>query len=287
MRRGRDDTWRAIPQGVTVGEETIAHLVKGCNILLSAKDELRGTATLAPDWDTGTNMSTWEGVLLLGGWVRVFQLDLSSKSLDGSIPEQLGGLASPIRFNLSRNQLTGAIPAELGGLVTLERLWLYDNQLDGEIPGPLGELGELNFLELADNELVGRLPTELSGLDRLVNLSLHNNRLTGRIPAEFADTTKLTRLLSLSLYGNQLETPATRTVTPTDAGVTVPLSENDGPTEFMARVEIEDPGTLWASAFPDPDGGAEQNLLVASGAITATRSGRSPLAPVDISPRQR
>ena len=305
---GGVDTWRSIPQGVTVSEETIAHLVKDCNILLSAKDELRGTATLDPDWDTGTNMSTWEGVQLFGGFVRVFQLDLSSKSLDGSIPEQLGGLVNPVRFNLSRNQLTGAIPPELGGLVTLERLWLYDNQLDGEIPpelgnmsslqelslhtnqlsggipGPLGELGELNFLDLADNELAGRLPTELSGLDRLVNLSLHDNRLTGRIPAEFADTTKLTSLLSLSLYGNEWETPATLTVTPTDTDVTLPLSENDGPTEFMAQVEITDPGTLWASAFPDPDGGAEQNPLVASGEITATRSGRSPLVVVDISP---
>ena len=116
---------------------------------------------------------------------------------------------------------------------------------------------------------------------------LNDNQLTGGIPAAFADVDPdtpegLTALTYLTLYNNLLTTPATFIVAPSDSTVRLPLSESDGATEFTAQVEIDDPGTLWASGFADPLGLEDDNL--ATGAITASLSGTADVVVVAVAP---
>ena len=131
MRRGHAATgW--YPSADTPGPG----LIKDCNTLLSAKDQLRGSAAL--DWDTGTDISNWTGITLLADNSGVQVISLVRRSLAGSIPGQLGGLSSLVKLSLHINELTGEIPPELGGLSALTQLRLRDNRLTGEIPPELG-----------------------------------------------------------------------------------------------------------------------------------------------------
>ncbi len=107
-------------------------LVHDCETLLTAKDALRGTATL--DWTTSTAIGSWEGVTIGGIPSRVTELDLASESLTGTIPADVGHLFSLTMLDLSHNQLTGDIPAELGWLTNLTELRLSGNSLTGCIP---------------------------------------------------------------------------------------------------------------------------------------------------------
>ena len=64
-------------------------LVHDCEALIDAKDTLRGTATL--DWSTSSAITGWEGIATGGTPTRVTALELSSESLDGTIPAELAG----------------------------------------------------------------------------------------------------------------------------------------------------------------------------------------------------
>ena len=169
----------------------------------------------------------------------------------------------------------------------MRQLKLGHNDLTGEIPEQLGGLSNLAWLYLNDNKLSGPIPEELGSLSNLYALFLNDNQLTGGIPAAFADVDPdtpegLTALTYLTLYNNLLTTPATFIVAPSDSTVRLPLSESDGATEFTAQVEIDDPGTLWASGFADPLGLEDDNL--ATGAITASLSGTADVVVVAVAP---
>ncbi len=124
-------------------------LVSDCEAVLSSKDTLRGTATL--NWSLDTAITSWDGVTLGGTPNRVAELDLSSRSLTGSIPSSLGSLSRLTHLNLSSNSLTGEIPEEIGQLSDLVELRLSGNSLTGCIPLPLkdvatNDLSSLNLL---------------------------------------------------------------------------------------------------------------------------------------------
>ncbi len=82
-------------------------LVSDCEALLSARDTLRGTATL--DWAVTTAIGGWEGITTGGVPARVTRLELPDEGLDGSIPAELGTLFELTHLDLSRNSLTGEI----------------------------------------------------------------------------------------------------------------------------------------------------------------------------------
>ena len=124
-------------------------LVHDCQALLSAKDALRGTASL--NWAAGTAISSWTGVTTGGTPSRITGLALASQSLDGSIPADLGNLFELTSLDLGSNSLTGAIPHELGWLFNLGTLKLSGNNLTGCIPVALegvatNDLSSLNLL---------------------------------------------------------------------------------------------------------------------------------------------
>ena len=116
------------------GEDTATPLHGDCEILLAAKDTLRGTATL--NWAIGTAISNWEGVRVGN---RVSHLGLNklrgdTNQLTGSIPAELGSLSDLQLLEFRHSQLTGPIPPELGNLTHLRDLYLDNNRLTGTIP---------------------------------------------------------------------------------------------------------------------------------------------------------
>ena len=142
----------------TLGQQTdqVPDLAKDCNILMAAKDALRGTGTL--NWSADTAMTGWDGVTVSG------------------TPSRVTGLA------LSRRDLTGSVPPELGALSALRTLDLSWNKLRGSIPAVLGDLGELRSLSLYRTSLTGSIPSELTGLSSLERLFLGENAFTGCLP---------------------------------------------------------------------------------------------------------
>ena len=124
-------------------------LVNDCEVLLAAKDTLRGTATL--NWSVDTAIASWDGVSVSGTPGRVRGLDLSDEELDGVIPGELGDLYELTVLDLSDNSLTGDIPVELGWLYNLEEVRLSGNTLTGCLPVDLesaatNDLSSLNLL---------------------------------------------------------------------------------------------------------------------------------------------
>ncbi len=127
-------------------------LVHDCEALIDAKDTLRGTVAL--DWSTSSAITGWEGITTGGTPTRVTALELSSESLDGTIPALLGELYELTTLDLSSNSLTGEIPAALAMLDNLTELRLSGNQLTGCIPVALkdittNDLSALNLLYCA------------------------------------------------------------------------------------------------------------------------------------------
>ena len=174
-------------------------LVTDCQALLEARETLEGTRQV--NWSTRRPLAQWQGVTLSGTPQRVTALDLSSRSLDGSVPASLGRLSALTSLDLGSNSLTGSIPTGLGGLNSLERLDLGSNGLSGEIPRELGNLANLDSLLLNGNGLTGSIPASLGGITSLQALDLGGNMLTEEIPGELASLEDLT---TLALGSNQL-----------------------------------------------------------------------------------
>ncbi len=124
-------------------------LVYDCEVLLAAKDALRGTAAL--NWSADTAIASWDGVTVSGTPGRVRGLGLSGEGLDGVIPGKIGDLYELTVLDLSSNGLTGDIPEELGWLYNLEEVRLSGNTLSACLPVDLedaatNDLSSLNLL---------------------------------------------------------------------------------------------------------------------------------------------
>ncbi|KAJ1284181.1 hypothetical protein BS78_03G185600 [Paspalum vaginatum] len=93
------------------------------------------------------------------------------------------GIVYMVNIDLSSNSLTGQIPEEIGQLIAMRNLNLSWNHLSSSIPSSIGELQALESFDLSHNELSGEIPTSLSALTSLVRLNLSYNDLTGKIPS--------------------------------------------------------------------------------------------------------
>ncbi|XP_057862715.1 putative leucine-rich repeat receptor-like protein kinase At2g19210 [Cryptomeria japonica] len=79
-----------------------------------------------------------------------------------------------VNVNLSKKSLTGSIPATISRLTALEIIDLSDNKLNGTIPESLASLTNLKKLDLENNDLTGTVPAGLTSKKNL-NLSLSGN----------------------------------------------------------------------------------------------------------------
>jgi len=110
-------------------------------------------------------------------------LDLSSNSLMGSIPEDLTALSGLIGLNLSHNHLTGKIPNNIQKMKSLESLDFSDNNLSGPIPTDMSNMDNLGFLNLSYNNLSGSIPTNDHFLTFDIRSFLGNPHLCGGLRA--------------------------------------------------------------------------------------------------------
>nr|XP_040257999.1 receptor-like protein EIX2 [Aegilops tauschii subsp. strangulata] len=73
-------------------------------------------------------------------WKNLQELDLSSNTFTGTLPNFLGDFTSLRTLSLSGNSLAGPIPPQLGNLTCLTSLDLSSNHFTGSIPDELGNL---------------------------------------------------------------------------------------------------------------------------------------------------
>ncbi|CAI5475128.1 unnamed protein product [Closterium sp. Yama58-4] len=201
-------------------------------VLLSLKSHWTGFQ-YADSWIEGTNCSTWHGVYCDSTSGAVTDLDLTSTSLNGTIPPAIGNLTALTSLVFKGNTLTGTLPSSIGLLTRLQTLFISDNGpgLRGSIPAALSRLSNLDYLDLPRNRFSGPIPEfilggtmkklisfdlsanrltgsipggMLSGLSGLKHLGIADNRLTGSIPTEIG---KLTALRILLIDKNRLEGP--------------------------------------------------------------------------------
>ncbi|RWR80411.1 LRR receptor-like serine/threonine-protein kinase GSO1 [Cinnamomum micranthum f. kanehirae] len=85
-------------------------------------------------------------------------IDISSNSLTGDIPFEMGDLREVRSLNLSNNLLTGPLPASFQKLKNLETLDLSHNELNGTIPREFLQMTSLNTFSVAFNNLSGKIP---------------------------------------------------------------------------------------------------------------------------------
>lgn len=83
-------------------------------------------------------------------------------------------------LDLSSNSLLGALPPDVGNVVGLKLLNLAKNNFSGHLPSELGKLGKLEYLDLSDNKFSGHIPDNLPPSLKVFNVS--NNDLSGTLP---------------------------------------------------------------------------------------------------------
>ncbi|XP_043695358.1 probable LRR receptor-like serine/threonine-protein kinase At3g47570 [Telopea speciosissima] len=111
-------------------------------------------------------------------------LDLSSNSLVGSLPVEIGNLKSLSTIDISKNKLSGEIPYSIGDCNSLEHLYMGGNFFEGTIPQSLTLLKGLLDLDLSHNNLSGNIPKDLQNLLALRSLNLSFNNLEGEVPTK-------------------------------------------------------------------------------------------------------
>ncbi|KAK7265190.1 hypothetical protein RJT34_32806 [Clitoria ternatea] len=145
----------------------------------------------------------WSGVRCNNASDMIIELDLSKRSLVGTISPALANLSSLQILDLSGNFLVGQIPKELGYLVHLEQLSLSGNFLEGHIPYEFGSLHNLYYLDMGSNQLEGEVPSSLfCNWTSLSYIDLSNNSLRGEIPLN--NECILKELKFLLLWSNHL-----------------------------------------------------------------------------------
>lgn len=119
----------------------------------------------------------------------LINLNLSGNHFSGAIPFQgshEGELLvlspyPPIEtLDLSSNSLTGSLPSDIGNMGMLKFLNLAKNSLSGQIPNEVSKLSELEYLDLSTNDFKGRIPDKLPSSLKGFNVSY--NDLSGSIP---------------------------------------------------------------------------------------------------------
>jgi len=119
---------------------------------------------------------------------RLKHLDLTSTSMTGTMPKELGDLTRLKYFFMPGTTFNpGPIPDEYQKLTNLDDLSLKKTGRTGNFPSWIGKLSGLMLLDLDSNELSGTIPSEIGNLQSLWFLFLHRNKLQGSVPAELGN----------------------------------------------------------------------------------------------------
>ncbi|BAT76152.1 hypothetical protein VIGAN_01411500, partial [Vigna angularis var. angularis] len=162
-----------------LGKEN-AGIVNGKKSLISFMSGIVSDPQNALDsWKSpGVHVCDWSGVRCNNASDMIVEVDLSGRSLGGTISPALANISSLQILDLSGNFLVGRIPKEIGHLVRLRQLSLSGNFLEDHIPSEFGLLHNLDYLNLGSNHLEGEIPSSLfCNRTSLGYVDLSNNSL--------------------------------------------------------------------------------------------------------------
>ena len=178
---GDESLTQSCSNGVAVPDpEEHPGLVRDCEALMSGRDRFAGSYML--DWSFDKPISTWQGVRVSGETVRVANLSLRGKGLNGVLPPEFGNLYGLQTLGIQENPLNGPLPPEWGRLRNLTKLVLHDTRVEGGLPPEWAGMTSLQELWLNRNRLTGAIPPEWTTLPRLELIRLDGNDLAGCVP---------------------------------------------------------------------------------------------------------
>ncbi|XVE84659.1 hypothetical protein DITRI_Ditri17bG0030800 [Diplodiscus trichospermus] len=132
---------------------------------------------------------------------RVTSINLSSKSLSGTISPDISALSELRSVSLQRNSLSGTIPS-FSNLSSLQSIYLDSNAFTSVSPDAFSGLSSLQTLSLSDNEKLSPWTfPDLSHSTSLVEVQLDNTNLFGTLPDIFKS---MNSLQSIRLSYNNL-----------------------------------------------------------------------------------
>ncbi|PPR97307.1 hypothetical protein GOBAR_AA23361 [Gossypium barbadense] len=174
-------------QNLDLAHNNISGTIPKCFSNLTAMANRSNQSNYIYEWvSTRTTLFYLSALLVLKGREDeysatlglVTSMDLSTNSLTGEIPKEIGSLIELRSLNLSANLLTGNIPNEIGSMELMESLDLSMNRLNGEIPPSISSLKFLNHFNVSYNNLTGQIPISTQ-LQSFENFSYMGNHLCG------------------------------------------------------------------------------------------------------------
>ncbi|XP_043701320.1 leucine-rich repeat receptor-like protein kinase TDR [Telopea speciosissima] len=178
--------------------------------LLGLKSELIDGSNSLHDWSIPTGGSTpgkilacsWSGITCTKNSSMIVGLDLSRKSLSGSISgKHIKLLYNLEDLNLSHNSFSGQLPPEIFNLTNLRSLDISRNNFSGQFPAGISAVQHLVLLDAFSNSFSGPLPPEVAQLGLLKVLNLAGSYFDGPIPSDYGSFKSLE---FLHLAGNLL-----------------------------------------------------------------------------------
>lgn len=148
--------------------------------------------------NTATNPCSWTGISCDGTNSKVVAINISARSISGTLPSEFFQLTSLTKLDLSSTLISGRLPTVLGKLLSLSYLNLYNDFMTGSLPSTFSQLSSLVYVNLYYNMFSGTLPS-LSSLAKLSYLDLAMNGFTGTLSSSLCSSTGLT---FLSTNGN-------------------------------------------------------------------------------------
>jgi hypothetical protein len=108
-------------------------------------------------WFAGPNECQWLGISCVGN--RVTQVSFPYRSLDGTIPDDVGLWTSLTYFDVTSNQLIGSLPSSIGKWTGLTFFAVTANQLTGTVPTDVSKWTSINEAYFEANIFTGTMPT--------------------------------------------------------------------------------------------------------------------------------
>ncbi|XP_047337174.1 brassinosteroid LRR receptor kinase-like [Impatiens glandulifera] len=160
---------------------------------------------------------------------KLESLHMSGCGVRGELSEQMIGslCSSLIELDISSNSLYGSLPESFSSCSVLERLNLSINNFTGDLPiDTFLKMNNLKSISLAFNSFVGNLPDGFSNMISLEILDLSSNSLSGIIPPGLCQNKMNPQLKTLSLQNNQFTGPIPETISNCSELETLDLSFN-------------------------------------------------------------
>lgn len=191
----------SVSRVITIAQQDMTPTSKSDSLALVALYHATNGVSWTKPWNLKEQIATWMGVSTesVDGELRVTELLITCRNLDGILPPEIGNLSELTQLDLSYNNLRGEITTEIGRLSKLKTLNITSNKFDGEIPLSIKDLSLLESIN-AQNNRFKSFPVEICQLAKLQEIHLENNEISS-LPGEI---TEMSSLEYLYLTNNKL-----------------------------------------------------------------------------------